>query len=1692
MPRPLNLLNAIVLSLTCLAAGAAADDAQFQRDLEALTAAPHRLAGTPEGRAAADYIAERLTDLGIEVFRMPLSVPQVKIDTCEIRIEGEAFSLLPIRPNVNVLPVTDEDGLTGPLIYAGRGEPTEYGKVDPAGAIVVLEYDCGQRWRDAFRLGAKAVIFLGREDEQASDAKKLAIPSDVVRLYASPEVQRRIDLRRNYDQVTVVSHLAWQIMEGQNIIGFIPGTDPVINPDRSRTPEALVLSAHYDSYGQAPHNSPGARAAANTAALLEAAAYLDRDRPRRHTILGFFDNFAVQRQGARAFYAATEATAEEIQTLVSDRRAEAEYVAGVLKVLQADDWTDQIVDRDLEELMSTLKDQADFMKADSTAQSLQIRLALRGTDPDESPELQDVIYHQLRIDNVRRSLAQTIDETPSNLAPQLNGFDKAIEQAETAGDKDLLGELTDEREILRELRERLIAIYTQRQVELTREMESNAAVVDLRDRLGEAKISLHLTYNLSDIGPQWGVVACDSTLRWLTNDAREADQPGHYGSVLRAFRRAADDAGQERFPRFEPETVRDPISGTRFVSGAYVTDGAIAGTHGIYNMAFMTGSDARPRDGHGSDTLANLRWPNLAAQAREATRLARLIGDSDGITASQKFQPVAKTSWMIWDQAKKTGKGHFAGIRVTGQLTEDRPARSATIAIWPNIGGRWAVFEEDLPFNFHPVVLTGANMLGYVSLESVPSPSRRSHFMLGALFNDFGRPIALTNDDKLEQQSSTRYRIDLIPGTGYTVFYPLLGKSNATTYPFRVLGAVTNVAFRQTERLLSESSMVGSVFIADRALRGGATGLKVFAERGPALLGMNVATASDEKLLEMIEAGMIPSAYLDFNEDGELADDALANLRQRARDQIGVGILPGELATPPAVDAPTARNMWQVNESRLRILRGGGIPNAAFERLHYTKAREDIERAETLDDTALKNTSFAMATARERRIYQPIRDSMNDLVRAVVLLLLLAMPFAFALERLLIGATTVYGRIGGFAGVFAVTFAALYMLHPGFNVATTPLIILLAFVIILLSAVVTYILMRKFNTELRELQGQSSKAHEAHMSRIGTVVAAANMGISTMRRRPLRTALTALTVILLTFTILCFASVGSQPGVRSVYLGSTGAAEDADLMIRNTDYAQLNHDVVDVLRGYQAGRGLVAEQWWLSREGQDPPINITRASDGRSQYVKAMMGVSAAELKRWPAMAEAMIRDGQPVDLDSIGPRDVFIPSVMRDQLDLDIGDPLLVEGRLVRFAGVLDTSALQLLKNIDNDPALPVDFQDQSVIETRQEQQDLTEEEAADMQRSYARLSPNEIAVAGPELIREMGGLLRIARVYLDPDQQAEATGRELAEVMPAPVWVRGAEGSERLIFAQLVEVQAGQELLVPLLLGGLIVFGTMLGSITDREKEIYTFSALGLAPAHVGLLFFAEAAVYAVVGGMGGQILAQVVAVSTAALGRAGWITPPELNFSSTNALFAIFIVMCTVMVSAILPAMRASKSANPGLARTWKLPAPDGDVLSLVFPFTVSAYDITGVVSFLAEHFRAHDDAGVGAFAAQSVHIDKDDDGHLTLHAEVALSPFDLGVTQEFMLTATPSEIPGVDEVAIQCHRLSGTRNDWQRTNKVFIRGLRKQFLLWRTLSDEAIESYRTQTLVELGEQPPAKPADDPSRATAEQSTGTEAAQ
>src|SRR6185436_16233729 len=91
-----------------------------------------------------------------------------------------------LRPNVTVPPVTPPEGLTGPLVYAGKGAITDYGDRSADGAIVVLDYESFDNWERAFALGAQAVIFLGSGNETVPKPKFVGVPVNQVRLYASP------------------------------------------------------------------------------------------------------------------------------------------------------------------------------------------------------------------------------------------------------------------------------------------------------------------------------------------------------------------------------------------------------------------------------------------------------------------------------------------------------------------------------------------------------------------------------------------------------------------------------------------------------------------------------------------------------------------------------------------------------------------------------------------------------------------------------------------------------------------------------------------------------------------------------------------------------------------------------------------------------------------------------------------------------------------------------------------------------------------------------------------------------------------------------------------------------------------------------------------------------------------------------------------------------------------------------------------------------------------------------------------------------------------------------------------------------------------------------------------------------------------------------------------------------------------
>ncbi len=221
------------------------------------------------------------------------------------------------------------------------------------------------------------------------------------------------------------------------------------------------------------------------------------------------------------------------------------------------------------------------------------------------------------------------------------------------------------------------------------------------------------------------------------------------------------------------------------------------------------------------------------------------------------------------------------------------------------------------------------------------------------------------------------------------------------------------------------------------------------------------------------------------------------------------------------------RDMWWLDENRSRLYKRFGISSDRLDKLHQF-ADEYLNRAET----ALYQNDYqqALKLARaawgyESRAYPDVKRTGNDVVNGIMFYLALLMPFAYFLERLIFGFTNINKQILATFGIFLLVFYFLSQVHPAFQITTTPIIILVAFVVLALTVIVISIIVRKFEEQLEKIRQQGNKVYKADVGRLSASAAAFSLGISNMRKRKGRTILTCTTLVILTFTVISFTSV---------------------------------------------------------------------------------------------------------------------------------------------------------------------------------------------------------------------------------------------------------------------------------------------------------------------------------------------------------------------------------------------------------------------------------------------------------------------------------------------------------------------------------------------------------------------------------------
>jgi hypothetical protein len=157
-----------------------------------------------------------------------------------------------------------------------------------------------------------------------------------------------------------------------------------------------------------------------------------------------------------------------------------------------------------------------------------------------------------------------------------------------------------------------------------------------------------------------------------------------------------------------------------------------------------------------------------------------------------------------------------------------------------------------------------------------------------------------------------------------------------------------------------------------------------------------------------------------------------------------------------------------------------------------------------------------------------------------------------------------------------------------------------------------------------------------------------------------------------------------------------------------------------------------------------------------------------------------------------------------------------------------------------------------------------------------------------------------------------------------------------------------------------------------------------------------------------------------------------------------------------------------------RVWRLPEPVGDDWAIRLPFAITGNQAQGVNGFLREWFRSFEEQSVGDFLTQDIQtkiIESELGFGYQLTGRIWLAPFDLGVSQDIDLRTLPTDLEDVYEVVMHITRVSGDVSNWKRVNRRFLNVVRRQFLIWRTISAEEREKYLGET-EELppGNQPP----------------------
>lgn len=786
-----------------------------------------------------------------------------------------------------------------------------------------------------------------------------------------------------------------------------------------------------------------------------------------------------------------------------------------------------------------------------------------------------------------------------------------------------------------------------------------------------------------------------------------------------------------------------------------------------------------------------------------------------------------------------------------------------------------------------------------------------------------------------------------------------------------------------------------------------------------------------------------------------LSDTVLTNkmiLTNSQKDkQGGIGFNNSEYARIPATLLHSAKDAWALLGPRIANLEEHGIFDSRINNLRnrglasLKKATDNFASLNYFNAWEEAASSHALAT----RVYTAVEQTQKDVLFGVLFYIALFVPFAFVMERFLFNYVSIYQRIIAFTGILTILIAIIYNVHPAFNLAYSPLIIILAFFIIGLSFVVTLIIFFRFEKEMINMQNRANHYKPEEISRWKAFVAAFFLGVSNLRRRKLRTILTCTTLIILTFTIMSFTTIKS--GQKHVRLPVNDNAPYHGILLKKVDWQSMPPQATDIFSSNIDGFEMAAPRVWLEEDKPTHPTNIPLHTASSQGNALGLIGLSVNEAT--VTGLDEILMEGS--WFTSNVNQSVILPQEIATSLNVGVGDNLDIWGIPFTVKAIFSSERLENRLDLDGEPLTPVIFPEESNRDVSDAEQEAIEQgdDTGVFHSRYKHISGSQtIIIPANTLLAAGGNLKNIALVPTEDDQSVlDNLASKMVDRFTLLVFTGDSDGVWRYNSSDTISYSGVPNIIIPLLISVFIVLNTMISSVHERRGEIGVYTSIGLAPSHVAFLFIAEALALAVISVVTGYLVAQVSASFLADTPLWAGIT---VNYSSLAGVAAMFLVILVVLVSVIYPAKVAARIAIPDVKQTFKLPSSSDNEMVVPLPFLLKKQEVKSLGGFLFSYFDAHHEVSHGLFSTDSAMINNGKDG-FWLNSKLWLAPFDLGIMQNITIRFKPSETFAGDnflEIDVQIIREAGEAAAWRRINTAFFHELRKQLLVWRSIDPD----------------------------------------